>query len=64
MILLFSRLARWFLQHDLEITTVHQLIEYTLHKVFERFGEFVSEAQHAGDTDTKKRILADTSKLV
>ena len=64
LVLLFSGLARWYLQHGLVITEIYELIEYHPRALFKEFGESVSQARREGDTDPNKKILADTSKLI
>ena len=63
-ILLYSELLKWYLQHGLVVSRVHQLVEYVPRKIFERFGLSVTEARRLGDVDTSKKLLADTHKLV
>ena len=63
-VLLFSGLARWYLQHGMVITEIYELIQYYPRAVFKEFGESVSNARRAGDADPNKKILADTSKLI
>ena len=63
-VLLFSGLAKWYLQHGLVITEIYELIEYHPRALFKEFGESVSQARREGDADPNKKILADTSKLI
>ena len=63
-VLLFSGLARWYLQHGLVIKEIYELVEYHPRAVFKVFGESVSNARREGDADPSKKILADTSKLI
>ena len=63
-ILLFSELARWYLQHGLVITRIYQLLQYKRGKPFQSFGESVSAARREGDSDTAKSVIADTATLV
>ena len=62
--LLFSGLARWYLQHGLVIKEIYELIKYHPRALFRDFGESVSQARREGDVDPDKKILADTSKLI
>ena len=55
---------KWYLEHGLEVTKVHQMIEFTLEPCFRTFGDAVSDARRAGDADPRKVIIADTMKLV
>ena len=63
-ILLFSELARWYLQHGLVITRIYQLLQYKRGKPFQSFGESVSATRREGDSDPAKSVIADTAKLV
>jgi G:T-mismatch repair DNA endonuclease (very short patch repair protein)/DNA-directed RNA polymerase subunit RPC12/RpoP len=63
-ILLLSTLAKWYLEHGLEITKVYQIVQYRPSRCFERFGHSVTEARRSGDVDSSKTLLANISKLV
>ena len=63
-VLLATPLLKWYLEHGLEVTKVHQVIEFTLQPCFKPFGDAVSDARRAGDADPSKAIIADTMKLV
>jgi G:T-mismatch repair DNA endonuclease (very short patch repair protein) len=63
-ILLLSTLAKWYLEHGLEITKVYQIIQYIPSRCFESFGHSVTEARRSGDVDSSKALLANISKLV
>ena len=63
-ILLATPLLKWYLEHGLEVTKVHQVIEFTPRPCFKPFGDAVSDARRAGDADPSKAIIADTMKLV
>ena len=62
-ILLATPLLKWYLEHGLEVTKVHQLIEFTPEPCFKSFGDAVSDARRAGDADPNKAIIADTMKV-
>ena len=63
-ILLATPLLKWYLEHGLEVTKVHQLIEFTPEPCFKPFRDAVSDARRAGDADPRKAIIADNMKLV
>ena len=63
-ILLATPLLKWYLEHGLEVTKVHQVIDFTPEPCFKPFGDAVSDARIAGDADPRKAIIADTMKLV
>ena len=63
-ILLATPLLKWYLEHGLEVTKVHQVVEFTPVPCFKPFGDAVSDARRAGDADSRKAIIPDTMKLV
>ncbi|XP_072048373.1 uncharacterized protein [Amphiura filiformis] len=63
-IFLATPLAKWYLDHGLEITRVYQVVEYTPIACFSEFANAVSNARRAGDIDPSKSIIADTMKLM
>ena len=62
--LLATPLLKWYLEHGLEVTKVHQVIEFTPEPCFKPFGDAVSDVRRAGDADPRKAVIADTMKLV
>ena len=63
-ILLTTPLLQWYLAHGLVVDRVYQIVEYSPKPCFQRFGESVSAARRAGDSDPEKAIIADTMKLL
>ena len=63
-LLLATPLLRWYLTHGLVVNRVYQVVECEPNPCFQRFGESVSAARRAGDSDPKKAIIADTMKLL
>ncbi|XP_078694703.1 uncharacterized protein LOC144923755 [Branchiostoma floridae x Branchiostoma belcheri] len=63
-ILLATPLLKWYIHHGLEVTHVYQVLEYVPKRCFEPFGNKVSDARRAGDKDDRKKIIADTMKLI
>ena len=63
-ILLATPLLRWYLAHGLVVDRVYQIVEYERKPCFRPFGDSVSAARRAGDTDPDKSIIADTMKLL
>ena len=63
-ILLATLLLKWYLEHSLEFTKVHQVIEFTPEPYFKPFGDAVSDTSRAGDADPRKATIGDTMKLV
>ena len=62
-ILLYSPLLKWYLNHGLQVTKIHNYISYTSGRPFKWFPEEVSGARRAADQDKNKRQLGDTAKL-
>ena len=62
-ILLITPLLKWYVQHGLKVTKIHQVVEYTPTACFREFGEKISDARRAGDADPDKKIVAETMKL-
>ncbi|KAJ8025632.1 hypothetical protein HOLleu_33244 [Holothuria leucospilota] len=63
-VLLATPLLRWYLEHGLVVTKIHQIAQFLRKAVFEQFGEEVSNARREGDKDPSKSIIADTMKLI
>ena len=63
-LLLITPLLKWYLEHGLVVDHVYEIVEYERNACFQHFGESVSEARRAGDTDPNKAIIADTMKLL
>lgn len=63
-ILLFSELLKWYMEHGLVVTKVHQLFCYKPYPIFKSFGDSVTDARRSGDSDPSKALIADTSKQV
>ena len=56
-ILLITPLLKWYLEHGLVVDHVYEIVEYERNACFQHFGESVSEARRAGDTDPNKAII-------
>lgn len=69
-ILLATPLLKWYLEHGLVVTKVHQAVEWCSSKCFEKFAEVVSDARrqgdirHQGEFDEEKQIIGATFKLL
>ena len=63
-ILLSTPLLKWYVDHGLEVTKVHQVVEYIPSKCFEEFVQQVTQARRKGDEDSTQSIRADTMKLL
>ena len=61
--MLATPLLKWYLEHGLEVTRVHQVVEFTPDPCFKPFGDSVSDARRAGEADLRKAIIADAMKL-
>ena len=53
-IVLYTPLIKWYLQHGLRLTAVHQLAEYELGKPFSEFPEEVPKARREADKYPQK----------
>jgi hypothetical protein len=62
-IMVISPLLKWYVEHGLKVTKIHQVVEYKPATCFQKFGEQVSEVRRGGDVDPGKRIVAETRKL-
>ncbi|XP_063687079.1 uncharacterized protein LOC134820563 [Bolinopsis microptera] len=63
-ILIITPLLIWYVQHGLEVTDIHQVIEFAPSRCFKSFADNVSEDRRAGDQDPALRVVAETSKLI
>ncbi len=62
-ILVLSSLLRWYLQHNLVVTEIYQVVQFHGHKCFVNFAESVCSMRREADSDVSKKIIAETSKL-
>ena len=63
-ILLLSELLKWYLEQGLTVSRIYRLVEFERAPILKPFGESVTEARRAGDSDASKQLLASTAKLV
>ena len=63
-ILLATPLLKWYLNKGLEVTKIHEVIQYQPYACFKTFADQVSANRRKGDLDSSNKILADTFKLV
>ncbi len=63
-ILLITPLLKWYVDHGLKVTKIHQTLEFLPKACFKAFGNKVSSARRAGDVDVDQTIIADTMKLL
>ena len=61
--MIISPLLKWYVEHGLKVTQIHQVVEYSPSASFQKFGDNISEARRAGDADPEKKIVAETRKL-
>ena len=54
--MVISPLLKWYVEHGLKVTQIHQVVEYTPATCFQKFGEQVSEARRARDADPNKKL--------
>lgn len=63
-ILLISPLIKWYLDHGLVVTKIHQIIEFSPRRCFREFVNSVSDDRRGGDKHQSLKVIADTSKLL
>ena len=63
-ILLSTDLIRWYIQHGLRITEIHQVIEFVGACPFKEFVKEVTDKRKEGSRDPNKAVLAQTYKLI
>ena len=51
------------MEHGLNVTQIHQVVEYKPAACFQKFGDNISEARRGGEADPEKKIVAETRKL-
>ena len=52
--MVISPLLKWYVEHGLKVTQIHQVVEYSPSACFQKFGDNISEARRAGDVDPEK----------
>ena len=62
--LIATPLLRWYLQHGMELTKIHEVIEFVPQACFRDFVKQVSDARRLGDTNQSCAVIADTMKLI
>ncbi len=63
-ILLITPLLKWYLEHGLVVTKVHQVVEFSPKRCFKEFVDQISDDRRAGDRDPNQKVIAETSKLI
>ena len=63
-ILLGTPLLRWYLNHGLIVTKIHQVMQYKPSTCFQPFADHVTRARRAGDVDASKKLIGETMKLL
>ena len=62
-VLINIALAKWYLSHGLEITQIHEFIQFHSERCFLNLAERIANAQREADVNPSKQILALTQKL-
>ena len=62
-ILLHTSIICWYLQHDLKLIAVHEVVENEQGKSFSWFPEEVANTRHDVDKDPLRKQLEDIAKL-
>lgn len=63
-LLLASPLLKWYLEHGLMITKIHQIVEFTKSSCFKDFVDNVTDDRRKGDVDKSQELKSSLSKLV
>ena len=63
-ILLASPLVKWYLDHGLVITDIHEIIHYEPNRCFESFGQKMINGRRLADKDPSKSLIGDLYKLL
>ena len=63
-LLLATPLLKWYLEHGLIITKIHEVIEFSRQNCFKDFTDSVTCARRQGDCDSDLEVLATTMKLI
>lgn len=63
-VFLSSDLLQFYLKHGLEVTRVHQLVEWQGSYSFSKFSEWVMAQRRASDEDPTKEMLGNMSKQI
>ena len=62
-ILLITPLLKWYLDHGLVVTKIHQIIEFSPKRCFQGFVDQISDDRRSGDRDPNLKVIAENSKL-
>ena len=62
-VLINTALAKWYLSHGLEITQIHEFIQFHPERCFLNLAERIANARKEADNYPSKQILALTRKL-
>lgn len=60
--LIATALLCWYLQHGMQVTKIHQVVEYQKKRCFEVFADKISDALRDRDLDPDLKIVAEMSK--
>jgi hypothetical protein len=62
--LIATLLLKWYLDHGLVVTKVHEVIEYVARACFKEFVSGIVQSRREGDKDFDKSILSELCKLL
>ena len=63
-LLLATPLLKWYLEHGMCVTKIHEVVEYNSAECFKQFMKDVTQARVDGDRNTSLAVQADTMKLI
>ena len=64
MVLLYTPLLQWYIEHGVEITAVYRTIDYIPQKIFAWFVHEVANMRRKGDAKAEKALFAEIYKLL
>lgn len=63
-LLIASPLLKWYLDHGLVVSYIHEAIEFGRQRCFKPFMDDVTAARRSGDKDSSLGVMASTMKLI
>ena len=62
--LIATPLLKWYIDHGMKVTKIHEVVEFSKQKCFKGFMDEVTKARRLGDLDKDLHVLASTMKLI
>jgi hypothetical protein len=64
LLLIVTRLLRWYVLHGLKVKVVHDVVEFSKHRCLKDFGDKITAARRLGDVDKSMAVRALIQKLI